>query len=382
MMEAIILAGGMGTRLREVVADVPKPMALIGDKPFLWHILRWLAKYKCSRIIISTGYKSETISDYFGDSFDGIPIDYAVEEKPLGTGGAVKFSLERTTSEDVLIVNGDTWFPVDLEKFLSFHRNTGSLFTIALKRMKDFSRYGSVDCSENRIIMFNEKKFCSNGLINGGIYLMNRLFMDQFSLPDVFSLEKDILEKAAGIGIIRCIEFSEPFIDIGLPDDYRKAQSIFRKKALFIDRDGVINVDKVHVYRKEDFQFNTGIFDLCRKYMDEGFLIIVITNQAGIAKGLYGREDFDLLTAWMIEQFAGQGIEVSGVYHCPHHPDVTGPCECRKPNPGMILQAVRDFDLDISECMLIGDKETDLEAGRRAGIPEANLHKFTLSLIR
>lgn len=375
-MEAIILAGGMGTRLREVVADVPKPMALVGGKPFLWHILGWLAKFNCSRIIISSGYKSETISDFFGDSFNGIPLDYAVEEKALGTGGAVKFSLERTASEDVLIVNGDTWFPVDLEEFISFHRNAESHFTIALKRMKDFSRYGSVDCSGNRILRFNEKKFCSDGLINGGIYLMNRHFLDRFRLPDVFSLEKDLLEAAAGEGILRCLEFSEPFIDIGIPEDFRKAQTMFRRKALFIDRDGVINVDKVHVYRKEDFEFNEGIFELCRKYMEGGYLIIVITNQAGIAKGLYGEKDFDILTRWMLEQFSGQGIEISGVYHCPHHPDYTGPCQCRKPEPGMILRAVRDFDLDIAECLLIGDKETDLEAGRRAGIPEKNLQLF------
>ncbi|MCU0454981.1 MAG: D-glycero-beta-D-manno-heptose 1,7-bisphosphate 7-phosphatase [Bacteroidales bacterium] len=376
MMEAIILAGGMGTRLREVVADVPKPMAIVGGKPFLWHILGWLAKSGCSRIIISSGYKSETISGYIGNSFRDIPVEYVVEEQPLGTGGAVKFSLGRTVAEEVLIVNGDTWFPVDLGEFMSFHRNAKSPFTIALKRMKDFSRYGSVDCSGNRIVRFNEKKFCSDGFINGGIYLMNRHFLDQFSLPDVFSLEKDILEKAAGEGILRCLEFSEPFIDIGIPDDYRKAQTMFRKKALFIDRDGVINVDKVHVYRKEDFEFNEGIFDLCRKYIEEGFLIIVITNQAGIAKGLYSEKDFDILTRWMLEQFSGKGIEISGVYHCPHHPDVTGRCQCRKPEPGMILRAARDFDLDISECQLIGDKETDLEAGRRAGIPEGNLKLY------
>jgi D,D-heptose 1,7-bisphosphate phosphatase len=376
MMEAIILAGGMGTRLREVVADVPKPMANVGGEPFLWHILGWLSKYKFSRLVISSGYKSETISDFFGNSFRGIPIDYAVEEKALGTGGAVKFSLERTVSEDVLIVNGDTWFPVDLEVFISFHTKAESQFTIALKRMKDFSRYGSVDCSGNRIVRFNEKKFCSDGLINGGLYLMNRHFLDQFELPVVFSLERDILEKVAGRGILRCLEFGEPFIDIGIPEDLKKARTMFSKKALFIDRDGVINIDKVHVYRKEDFEFNEGIFDLCRKYFEDGYLIIVITNQAGIAKGLYSENDFEVLTRWMLEQFSGQGIEISGVYHCPHHPDFTGPCQCRKPEPGMIHRAVRDFDLDISECQLIGDKETDLEAGRRAGIPEKNLKLY------
>jgi D-glycero-D-manno-heptose 1,7-bisphosphate phosphatase len=153
-------------------------------------------------------------------------------------------------------------------------------------------------------------------------------------------------------------------------------------KALFIDRDGVINVDKVHVYRKEDFEFTDGIFDLCRRYSDKGYIILVITNQAGIAKGFYTEEDFKNLTQWMTEQFRDRGIIISKVYHCPHHPDIDGPCQCRKPAPGMILQGVKDFNLDISECVLIGDMDSDLEAGKRAGIPESNLHKFTLSLIR
>lgn len=147
-------------------------------------------------------------------------------------------------------------------------------------------------------------------------------------------------------------------------------------KALFIDRDGVINVDKVHVFLKEDFEFTPGIFDLCRSYQDKGFLIIVITNQAGIAKGIYTEDDFLKLTDWMTREFKKKGITISKVYYCPHHPDFTGPCECRKPKPGMILKAKKEFDLDLSESVLIGDKENDLQAGRNAGIPELNLHLF------
>ena len=145
-------------------------------------------------------------------------------------------------------------------------------------------------------------------------------------------------------------------------------------KALFIDRDGVINVDKGHVYRSEDFEFNEGIFELCRQYLAGDFIIIVITNQAGIAKGIYTEADYLRLTDWMTGQFEKNGVTISRVYHCPHHPDISSPCQCRKPNPGMILQAIREFDLDISECVLIGDKDTDLEAGRRAGILESHLH--------
>ena len=154
------------------------------------------------------------------------------------------------------------------------------------------------------------------------------------------------------------------------------------RKALFLDRDGVINIDKGHVCQIEDFEFTPRIFDLCRKYQDEGYIIIVVTNQARIAKGICTENDFEKLTFWMVDQFKQNGITISKVYHCPHHPDITGPCNCRKPNPGMLLDAIKDFDLDISQCILIGDKETDLEAGRRAGIPESNLHMFTLSLMR
>jgi D-glycero-D-manno-heptose 1,7-bisphosphate phosphatase len=148
----------------------------------------------------------------------------------------------------------------------------------------------------------------------------------------------------------------------------------YMNKALFLDRDGVINVEKNYVYRIEDFEFIDGIFELCHKYIDHGFLILVITNQAGIAKGFYSVDDFLKLTDWMIVQFRKKRIDIKKVYYCPHFPDVDSPCECRKPNPGMILRAANEFDLDLTQCVLIGDKESDLQAGRNAGMKESNLH--------
>jgi D-glycero-alpha-D-manno-heptose 1-phosphate guanylyltransferase len=127
-MEAIILAGGLGTRLQEVVPDVPKPMAPVSGKPFLYHVLRWLGKFNIEKVIISAGYKSETIVSYFGDSFEGVPIEYAIEEKPLGTGGAMKFALSKTAGNEILIINGDTYFPVSLDKFCSFHTGNRCFF--------------------------------------------------------------------------------------------------------------------------------------------------------------------------------------------------------------------------------------------------------------
>jgi D-glycero-alpha-D-manno-heptose 1-phosphate guanylyltransferase len=225
-MEAIILAGGLGTRLRKVVGDVPKPMAPVNGKPFLYYLLSWLKQYPVEKIILSVGYKSETVLKYFGNSFLNIPVEYVVEEKPLGTGGAVKYALKRAEAENILILNGDTYFPVDLNRFFAFHSDNSHKFSMALKRMKNFSRYGSVDCTGNTIIRFNEKKFCHDGLINGGIYLVTRQFIASKRLPEAFSLEKDLLEKEAGSSLIKGLIFDELFIDIGLPEDYERAASV------------------------------------------------------------------------------------------------------------------------------------------------------------
>lgn len=140
------------------------------------------------------------------------------------------------------------------------------------------------------------------------------------------------------------------------------------KKALFLDRDGVINVDKHHVFRKEDFEFIEGIFDICLAYQADGFLIFVVTNQAGIAKKIYSEQDFSELTGWMLDRFRDHGVEISKVYYCPHHPDYTGSCDCRKPKPGLIARAAVEYDIDLSSSVMIGDRESDIAAARNAGI--------------
>ncbi|HEX2968416.1 MAG TPA: HAD family hydrolase [Bacteroidales bacterium] len=153
------------------------------------------------------------------------------------------------------------------------------------------------------------------------------------------------------------------------------------KKALFLDRDGVINLEKNYVHTIEDFEFNEGIFDLCRKFQNEGYLIIVITNQAGIGRKLYDESDFGKLTKWMTDQFRRNGIMISKVYHCPHHPEFTGKCNCRKPEPGMIFKAAAEFNLEIPKCVLIGDNKSDIQAGYNAGMQKCFYYKdFSLTL--
>lgn len=140
------------------------------------------------------------------------------------------------------------------------------------------------------------------------------------------------------------------------------------KRALFLDRDGVINKEINYLYRKEDFIFIDGILDICKFYQERGFVLIVITNQAGIAKGYYSEEDYKKLTDWMIAEFLRKGITISRVYHCPHFPEITGECNCRKPNPGMILQAKEEFGIDLQDSILIGDKQSDFDAAINSGI--------------
>lgn len=144
-------------------------------------------------------------------------------------------------------------------------------------------------------------------------------------------------------------------------------------KALFLDRDGVVNVDHDYVHKVEEFDFIDGIFELCRRFQEEGYRIVIVTNQSGIARQRYSEADFAELSRWMIAQFAEQGVEINGVYHCPHHPDITGSCRCRKPEPGMLLDAAKDLHLDLERSIMIGDKERDIEAAIRAGVPKQYL---------
>ena len=222
-MEVIILAGGLGVRLRDVIQDIPKPMAPIRTKPFLSYLLDWVLKYPVTKIILAVGYKSEVIKSHFGDNFNGIPLFYAQEQEPLGTGGAILNALNYVDGPDVTIINGDTYFPIDLELFNEFHEISNGALSIALKEMVDFDRYGTVNKDGDIIIGFEEKKPLEIGLINGGIYVLSKKFLEDLNLPAKFSFEQEILEKQASTGILRALVFTETFIDIGIPEDYKKA---------------------------------------------------------------------------------------------------------------------------------------------------------------
>ena len=221
-LEAIVLAGGLGTRLRSVVSDLPKPMAPIGDKPFLEYILKYLQKNGITRVILSVGYKWETIKEHFGDKFENIELIYSVENESLGTGGAIKKAMNQVKNSQVYIINGDTLFDVDLKSLVL---EDNSKLILSLKHMINFDRYGCVESDDNNLVKaFTEKGYRESGNINGGIYLASKNIFDNFDLDEKFSFEEFMQVNFEELKISVKV-FEKYFIDIGIPEDYQKAQT-------------------------------------------------------------------------------------------------------------------------------------------------------------
>ena len=221
-MEAIVLAGGLGTRLRSVISDLPKPMAPIGEKPFLEYILKYLQKNSITRVILSVGYKWETIKEYFGDKFENIELIYSVEDEPLGTGGAIKKAMNQVKNSQVYIINGDTFFDVDLKSLVL---KDNSKLILSLKHMTNFDRYGCVESDNNNLVLaFTEKEYRESGNINGGIYLASKDIFNDYDLDEKFSFEEFMQINFKELKISEKV-FENYFIDIGIPEDYAKAQN-------------------------------------------------------------------------------------------------------------------------------------------------------------
>lgn len=229
--EAIILAGGLGTRLQSVVNDVPKCMAKVAGRPFLEYILDYLLDEGITHCVLSVGYLKDVIIKHFGKNYKAISLDYAIEAEPLGTGGAIKFASQYLNKDHCYILNGDTFFKVSLEQFHKQYTKKQADIALVLKKVPDAGRYGHVEINDQqRVVAFIEKtKVLQAGLINGGIYLINRKFLQNQALPQRFSLEKDFFEK--NLNTLKLIGFESDafFIDIGIPEDYEKAQHLFSK---------------------------------------------------------------------------------------------------------------------------------------------------------
>lgn len=228
--EAIILAGGIGSRLKEVVNEQPKVMAPVNGRPFMEYLLDYLTEYIFEHVVISVGYMKEQIMEHFGNEYKGIRIDYAIEDEPLGTGGGVKKAFELIEGRRAFVFNGDTMFRINLIRQFDFHQIRQTDFSVVLRQVDEVARYGSVKVDiDKKIIKFREKGAKKGkGLINGGVYLINRRFFEKNVFPERFSLEKDCLEALVDTGQFHGLECKQYFIDIGIPEDYERAQHDFK----------------------------------------------------------------------------------------------------------------------------------------------------------
>lgn len=379
-MEVVILCGGLGTRLRSVVSEIPKCLAPVGaGEAFLGWMLRWLGTYPVSHVVFSAGHLKEQVKSFVQGRHWPFLYDFAEEEFPLGTGGAIRYALQFCQEEQVIVLNGDTFYPVDLNALTEGHG--AAPVTLALKPMREFDRYGTVETaapSEDGflpITAFREKRPCREGLINGGVYAIRRNLLDLSHLPEKFSFEKKVLEPAAAAGRLAGWVSDAYFIDIGIPEDYGRAQwavpawfavqeastAVLQAPAdtLFLDRDGVLNRLRPDDYVKSwaEWEWMPGILQELPKWAAKFRRIVLVTNQRGVGKGRMSDADLSRIHAQMMSEVMAAGGRIDLVLSCTAL-DEGDPR--RKPNPGMFREACTLFpDIDAKRSVMLGDADSD-----------------------
>ncbi len=378
--EAIILAGGFGTRLKEVVPDLPKCMAPVNGRPFLFYLINYLRSQGVEKFIFSLGYKYEVIESYLNTQFPTLDFQCSIEKEPLGTGGAILAACYKASEQTVLVANGDTLFKINVRSALIAHNKHHSDCTLLLKPMENFDRYGLVELDdEDTIKSFKEKQFYKIGLINGGVYILNTEQFLAEELPSKFSFEKDYLEKYFETRKIYGSVHDEYFIDIGIPEDYARVQqelkqpelhlkSVDKDWTLFLDRDGVINYEKKDDYIRnwKEFRFYEGVIDAFKIFAKKFGKVIVVSNQRGIGKNLMTEEDLLAIHQNMQREIEAGGGRIDGIYYCTN---VEPKSFYRKPNPGMAFSAHEDFpEIDLNASIIAGNKPSDMLFGKNAGM--------------
>lgn len=368
--QAVILVGGRGTRLGTLTATTPKPLLAVADKPFLSYVIAALARQGFNDILLLAGYEGDAVLEFARHSSQpGSAVRCIVEDEPLGTGGALRHA-QAYLAEQFVLLNGDTLFDINLNDLVAAPLNA-AMARLALRRVTDTTRFGRIMLDGDRVRAMQEKGVGGEGLINGGIYFLAKSIIEL--LPyGASSLEQDIFPQLITDSRMEGREYTGFFLDIGIPSDYENAQTTvlesLRHPAIFLDRDGVLNEDTNYVSLPEEVRWIHGAKFAVKRLNDLGYYVFVVTNQAGIARKYYTETTVNALHDWMQQELRSVGAHIDAFYFCPHHPDFTGSCTCRKPEPGMILQALSEWPVIKESSFLIGDKEWDVVAANRAGI--------------
>ncbi len=382
--QCAVLAGGLGSRLGTLTERSPKPLLMRGGRPFLTWLLRELSRFGVTEFLLLTGHLSEEIERAIPAMQAMLPrrVTISVSREPIraGTGGAVFHARDRL-DERFLLCNGDSLFDANLAVLLAAAATDGPEVAgrILLRRLPDASRSGVVTLEDGRITTFQARPPAGSaarpGIINAGVYAFDHRLLER--LQPVCSLEADVLPAIAAAGALRGTLSEGYFRDIGTPDDFDRADNELRalrqRRALFLDRDGVVNIDHGYVGSRERFEWTQGALETIRHATASGWHVFVVTNQSGVARGLYDEAAVRNLLDWMGDEARRTGGTIDDTRYCPFHPEATIPAyravsDWRKPAPGMLLDLLRAWELDPARCVMIGDQTSDLKAAAAAGI--------------
>ncbi len=380
--QMVILAGGRGTRLGSHTQSTPKPLMQIAPgKVFLDYLVENVARQGFQDILIVAGHFGDQIAGRYHNARIGdADISVFVEPEARGTGGALTFIRDHLAGA-FLVTNGDTYFDGNFRAAAASLRTSPSYEgVIVLREVEDVGRYGSVVIGADRLVnTFLEKDptlMGHRGLINAGTYALRRTVLDRIkSLP--VSIESDVFPAMAAEGRLGSVSCDGYFIDIGLPETLETARSVLphrKRPVLFLDRDGVLNHDINYLHKRDQWQWIDGAIDTIKMANDLGVAVVVVTNQAGVARGYYSEADLKSLHATINEELKSGGAFVDAFFYCPYHPvaaDITYQVPVpfdRKPMPNLLLRAIRQLGLDPAKSLFIGDQETDRRASEAAGV--------------
>lgn len=404
-MKTIIMAGGRGTRIAELFPNIPKPLIPVDGMPILEREIRSLASQGFKDLILTVGYLADKIMAYFGDGSQlDVKIDYFVEETPLGNAGALFQLRDKIGNEPFLLLNADAAFDVDFNRMLAFHKKHGGLVTLFTHPNSHPYDSGLIIADkdghvEKWLSKEDERPQWYNNRVNAGLHIIEPNVLE-LSLKELdidpntgfpkgkVDLDRQILKPLCGTGKMFCYDSPEYVKDMGTPERFHQVEADYKngvvqarnlknkQKAIFLDRDGTINKYVGFLRDIDDFELIDGVAEAIKQINQSSYLAIVVTNQPVIARGEVSWEELNEIHKKMETLLGKCGAYIDGIYICPHHPDkgfegerleYKFDCDCRKPKPGLLQQAAKDFNIDLSQSMMIGDSERDIEAGEAAG---------------
>jgi len=391
-MRAVIMAGGKGTRVASVNRSIPKPMLPIDGKPVLLHQVECLKRQGISDITLTIGHLGSQIWGFFGDGQRfGVQITYIQEEIPLGTAGALYY-LKGKFTDDFLLINGDLIFDVDFKRLMRFHKNRQSLATLLVHPNDHPYDSGIIladaDGKVSGWLTKEDERGWYQNCVNAGLHVISPQLLDRINEPEKIDLDREILKPLIRSGRVYACRTPEYVKDMGTPERILQVEQDLqsglvqrknlgeRQRAVFLDRDGTINQYVGFLKRIEDFQLIDGAAEAVRRINQSGYLAIVVTNQPVIARGDVTWDELNLIHCKMETLLGEEGAYIDDIFVCPHHPEKGFPnevpaykydCDCRKPKPGLLMQAAEKYNIDLTESWMIGDRPQDAQAGQVAG---------------